>query len=137
MTPQVRIVLLAAAAVLLLAGAGWIIRLKRRTPAEKERRRRLLVNRLGRLTDGMITDFSEETIYYTYSVMGVGYSNSQSIKELGGQLPAQPASLVGPVMLKYLPRNPANSIVICEEWTGLRPGHQTPNLTRIEGEQPK
>jgi hypothetical protein len=30
------------------------------------------------------------------------------------------AALAGPAIVKYIPRNPANSIVICEEWSGLR-----------------
>jgi len=28
--------------------------------------------------------------------------------------------LVGVANLKYSPKNPANSILICEEWSGLR-----------------
>jgi hypothetical protein len=28
--------------------------------------------------------------------------------------------LIGPASLKYAPRNPANSILICERWSGLR-----------------
>jgi len=34
-------------------------------------------------------------------------------------LPAD-LSAISPVAVKYDPRNPANSIVIAEEWTGLR-----------------
>jgi hypothetical protein len=29
---------------------------------------------------------------------------------------------LGPVSVKYDPRNPANSIVVSEEWSGLRLG---------------
>ena len=36
------------------------------------------------------------------------------------QLPAEPDRLIGVVSLKYSPKNPANSILICEEWSGLR-----------------
>ena len=35
-------------------------------------------------------------------------------------LPAEPHPLLGNAGLKYSTRNPANSILICEEWSGLR-----------------
>jgi len=35
-------------------------------------------------------------------------------------LPADRMSMVGPASVKYDPRNPANSIVLCEQWSGLR-----------------
>jgi hypothetical protein len=31
-------------------------------------------------------------------------------------------ALLGPALVKFDPRNPANSIVICEEWSGLGGG---------------
>jgi len=35
-------------------------------------------------------------------------------------MPPGPQRLIGAVTLKYSPRNAANSIVVCEEWSGLR-----------------
>jgi len=35
-------------------------------------------------------------------------------------LPSNPMSVIGPAQVKFDPRNPANSIVLCEEWSGLR-----------------
>jgi hypothetical protein len=35
-------------------------------------------------------------------------------------LPAEPERLIGWSGMKYSSNNPANSILICEEWSGLR-----------------
>ena len=42
--------------------------------------------------------------------------------------------LVGPVTLKYSTRNPANSIIICEEWSGLRQRRE-PRILATGGKQ--
>ena len=90
------------------------------TPEKREQKRRLSVNRLGRLGDGIITEFSESTIYYSYTIRGVQYTASQDVSALRDRLPAEPDRLIGVASLKYAPNNPANSILICEEWSGLR-----------------
>ncbi|HEX6546127.1 MAG TPA: hypothetical protein VF023_07460 [Bryobacteraceae bacterium] len=87
---------------------------------ELERQRRLLVNQRGRIGDGLISDIRDGTIYFNYSIHGVDYQATQSVASLGDLIPAEPQRIIGPVMLKYLPRNPANSIVVCETWSGLR-----------------
>ena len=120
MTPVERLVLLALAAMALMALAAWILYRVRRTPAERERRRCDLVNRAGRMADGMVTDVGDGIVFYTYSVMGVEYTTSQDVSALEGLLPDNRNSLIGPATLKYLPRNPANSILMCEDWSGLR-----------------
>jgi len=120
MTPIERLILLALAAMALMALAAWILYRVRRIPAERERRRRELVNRAGRMADGMVTDVGDEIVFYTYSVMGVEYTTSQDVNALEGLLPDDRNLLIGPTSLKYLPRNPANSILMCEDWSGLR-----------------
>jgi hypothetical protein len=35
-------------------------------------------------------------------------------------LPEDQMSMIGPALVKFDPRNPANSIVLCEDWSGLR-----------------
>lgn len=74
----------------------------------------------GRLGDALITESSEDALYYTYSVRGVQYTASQDITNLRDRLPAEPERLIGHVSLKYATNNPANSILLCEEWSGLR-----------------
>ena len=85
-----------------------------------ERLRRLMINRLGKLGDGQILDVEGDLIVYSYSVAGVVYTASQDTTNLEQKLPADRMSMVGPVSVKFDPRNPANSIVLCEEWSGLR-----------------
>lgn len=111
---------LAVFAALMLGLAVWIVLLRRDTPEKQEMRRRLQVNLNGRLSDGIVTDVEPGTIYYAYSVAGVEYQASQDVTQLTEHLPPDHQRLIGPVTLKYSPRNPANSIVLCEKWSGLR-----------------
>lgn len=104
-----------------LAGlAAYLFTRMRRNPKDREKRRRLLVNQQGRLGDATITEVSDNTIYYEYSVRGVLYTASQDVEELRKQIPSDIERLIGPVSLKYSSNNPANSIILCEDWSGLR-----------------
>ena len=115
---SVALLVLVAAA---LAATGLYILFRiRRKPKDKEKRRRLSVNLHGRLGDATITEVQDSIIFYSYSVRGVVYTASQDISQLRQQVPTELERLIGPVSLKYSPRNPANSIIICEEWSGLR-----------------
>jgi hypothetical protein len=67
-----------------------------------------------------LTECHEDTLYYTYDVRGVHYTASQDISGLRDQLPDAPERLGGMVNMKYAAQNPANSILVCEEWSGLR-----------------
>lgn len=111
---------LAVFAGLLLAAGTWILLDRRDSPEKRERLRRRLVNLRGRLADGTVTDAVPGILYYAYAVAGVEYRTSQDVSALGSLLPPDPERLVGSVTLKYTPRNPANSIVLCESWSGLR-----------------
>jgi hypothetical protein len=115
-------VLLAGLAGALTGAAVWLIPAARRpTPAERERRRRLAVNARGRTGNATITDFREGVVCYTYFIGGVEYTAFQDVSTLTALLPADPRTLIQrPATLKYLPANPANSILVCEEWSGLR-----------------
>ena len=120
---QFGLLLLLSAILFLLA--IWIIFQVRRDPKDRERRRRLIVNQYGRLGDAMITEVAGDTLYYSYSIRGVEYTASQDISQLKQVLPDEPERLIGPVTLKYTPRNPANSIVVSESWSGL---HSAPRM---------
>jgi hypothetical protein len=95
-------------------------RSNRPTPEEIERRRRLAIQAGGKMGDGEIIDVNGNSLLYSYSVAGVNYTASQDATELRAMLPPDPMSLLGPISLKFDPRNPANSIVLCEQWSGLR-----------------
>lgn len=120
MPVDARLLVLPLSAALVTAVGAAVVFRARRGPAERERRRRLEVARRGRMRDGVVTDVVDNTIYFSYSVMGVEYAASQDVSGLRGYLPADLSAVIGPVTLKYLPANPANSIVACEEWCGLR-----------------
>ena len=112
--------LLIVAAALLTVGV-WLLFRIRRNPSDREHRRRLAVNSKGRLGDATITDADADTIYYSYSVSGVSYTASQDISQLHDLIHTDLQRLIGrPVSIKYFPRIPANSIIVCEEWSGLR-----------------
>src|SRR4051794_27163337 len=100
--------------------AVFLLRRNRITQEEKERLRRHHIYRHGRLLDGRITEIHDDTIYFAYKVSGADYQATQDITTLREKLPSEPYRAIGPVTLRYLARNPANSIVICEEWSGLR-----------------
>lgn len=110
---------LIGSAVVLIASIGLMIRLRRVNPEERERRRRLLVNQNRRSVEGLLTEASTEIIHYQYALRGVSYFASQDVRHLRDHLPEDPARLIGPVTIRYEPRNPANSIVVCELWSGL------------------
>jgi hypothetical protein len=93
---------------------------KKPGPDELERRRRMLIHQTGKLSDGEILDVDGLLILYSYSVAGVSYTVSQDATAIETLLPADRMSMVGPVLIKFIPRNPANSIVLCEGWNGVR-----------------
>jgi hypothetical protein len=114
---------LAIAAVVLLAVIGfrrW--RASRVTPEERERRRRAMLVARGKMGDAVLVEIRDDLIFFTYSVRGVEYTASQDISALRGQLPQDLSAFLA-VAVKYLSQNPANSIVLAEEWSGLRHGN--------------
>src|SRR5579871_3714199 len=104
--------------VVALALRAWLRR--RPTAEELEQQRRLALHHGGKMADAMIIDVGEATIEYSYDVRGVGYTAMQDISALQDRLPADRMSVMGPAGVKFDPRNPANSIVLCEDWSGLR-----------------
>lgn len=95
--------------------------------SKKERRRRLSIHQQGRLGEAFITGFEEALLFYSYSIGGVQYESSQDISALQERLPAAPERLLGVVNMKYMMNNPANSILLCEEWSGLRAPSKSAN----------
>ena len=111
---------LLTSAIVLIAAAVWISYNKRNSPERREQQRRLFVNREGRLGDAMIIDVMDDTLIFQYEVSGVSYTSSQDVSTLRQFLPGGIDRLIGIVAIKYMQRNPANSIVLCEVWSGLR-----------------
>jgi hypothetical protein len=111
--------MLVISSALVILGVYILYRI-RRNPKDREQRRRFAVNRYGRLGDAMITEVQNDVVFYEYTVRGVLYAASQDVSQLREHIPIDPNRLIGPVGLKYSSQNPANSIIICEEWSGLR-----------------
>jgi hypothetical protein len=131
---------IAAAATLaaaLLAAGLWLLLRKRPTPEEIERARRRLLAHAGRLVDGMLLDICEveapprsknessrnlTMLLYSYRIGGVDYESSQDITDMRDVVDASQVRAGFPCTARYLPGKPQNSIVVAEEWSGLRRG---------------
>jgi hypothetical protein len=129
-----------AGATSLLGVCVWfrISRWRRKTPEELERLRRLEVNHRGRITAGHIVDLIEHDrgerlarfVVYHYEVAGVTYEASQDVTALPDAFTDAHSSTDQPANVKYDPRKPTNSIIVCEEWSGIRAAART---RRTEG----
>jgi hypothetical protein len=89
------------------------------TPEERERERRELLVAHGKMGDATLVEVHGDVLFYSYEVRGVEYTASQDISMLKQYIP-QDLSASGPVAVRYDARNPANSIVLAEQWSGLR-----------------
>jgi hypothetical protein len=90
------------------------------SPAERERRRRNALVARGKITDATLVEIQDTVLVYTYLVRGVEYTASQDVASLGAHMPSGMGLGVGPVSVRYSSGNPANSIVLDENWSGLR-----------------
>ena len=112
-------VALAALLVVLLAIIGYRAWQRSRVTAEeRERRRCAHLVATGKISDAMLVEIRENLVFYSYGVRGVEYTASQDISRLDKA--AVDFSGVSSMSVRYDPRNPANSIVVAEEWSGLR-----------------
>lgn len=114
---------------------------------EAERDRRSFLNRVGRIVDGQVLEvveasaeqsqpahtglfgkrnaertkaLSHKMLLYTYSISGVTYEAAQDISGLEEQACLERVVAGQPVGVKYDPANPSNSILIADDWSGLR-----------------
>lgn len=107
----------------------WLLRRHRPTPEELERTRRDFLAQFGRLVDGMLLDVRElddgngrtiTLLFYSYTTGGVEYECSQDvtvIREAAKPTQVRPGF---PCYVRYQQGSPQNSIVVAEEWSGLR-----------------
>jgi hypothetical protein len=111
---------LAGAAVTLLAILGYRAwKAAHVAPEERERRRRAMLVARGKMGDAELVEVRDNLIFFSYAVRGVEYAASQDVSSLKNLMPQDLSTIVA-VGVKYLPANPANSIVLAEEWNGLR-----------------
>jgi hypothetical protein len=112
----------------------WALMRKRPTEEELERMRREQLVKSGRIIDGTILDISEfdspvedgeaggarQLILYKYEIAGVTYECSQDVTHLKDYVDIHQLRLAFPCSVRYEPRCPSNSIVVAENWSGLR-----------------
>ena len=73
----------------------------------------------GKVGDAVLAEIRDNLLLYTYDVRGVAYTASQDVSRLQDRLPRD-ISALGVVAVKYDRKNPANSIILAEDWSGLR-----------------
>jgi arginine/ornithine N-succinyltransferase beta subunit len=122
----------------------WLALHKRPTAEELERARRQFLAQSGRLVDGMLLDICEvpaedgrtlTMLLFSYRISGVDYECSQDITGMGDVVNVAEVRAGFPCTVRYQPGNPQNSIVIAEEWTGLRIG--IPRLPAFNDPDPR
>jgi hypothetical protein len=121
--------MIAIAGAGLLFGAKVWARSRRKSPDQRERERRMRISEMGRITDGTVIDVNEmqmngsgelQLLIYHYDVAGVSYEASQDVSSLRHMVDLHSCRAGLMTSIKYDPGNPGNSIVISENWTGLR-----------------
>ncbi|HZB87434.1 MAG TPA: hypothetical protein VE291_02145 [Terracidiphilus sp.] len=126
--------------VIVAGTAVWWVRRRRPTPDELERARRAALAATGRLVDGMLLDICEmqtpdgrnlTLLEYSYRIGGVEYECSQDITAMRETVDSTQVRAGFPCSVRYQQRSPLNSIVVAEEWSGLR--DRLPNLPGRSG----
>ncbi len=115
------------------AGMSYLMTRKKPSAEELERERRDLLAATGRIVDGSITETQwsgdipgpvPNTLIYRYRASGVTYECAQDVSPLAEHVRHVRIDL--PVQVRFDPRNPGNSIVVAENWSGLRIDHANP-----------
>jgi hypothetical protein len=115
-------------------------------PEDAERKRRLHLNQIGRIAEGQVVEFAEHPpeppapkkmafgsrarplahdgprhlVSYSYAISGVTYHTAQDITGLEGQVRFERLVTGQPASIKYDPANPSDSILVADDWSGLR-----------------
>ena len=115
-------------------------------PEIEERKRRLHLNLIGRIAEGQVVELAQHSappaevrrgvlgtrarplhdsgprslVSYSYSISGVTYHTAQDITGLESQVRVERLVTGYPTSVKYDPANPSDSIVVADDWSGLR-----------------
>jgi hypothetical protein len=122
-------------AAIAIGVGGIVLYLSRRqqpSAEDLERERRLALVKTGRIIDGTVLDTSEvsenesghpgglQLILYKYEIAGVVYECSQDVSAMSGFVDLHDCRLGFPCSIRYDPHQPENSIIVAENWSGLR-----------------
>jgi hypothetical protein len=123
---------LAAAGICLGGVAVYMAMRKRPSAEEMERARRDYLVQTGRIIDGTLLDISDldaaesgrdigmQLILYKYEIGGVVYECSQDVTLLRDMVNIYDCRLGFPCSVRYDTHKPENSIIVAENWSGLR-----------------
>ncbi len=144
---MLRWALIAAGAAVVFG--GLLTRRHPADPAKRERLRRARLNQIGRIIEGQIleiidapaaappaarglfrrrqrtppaapTEATRTLVCYSYSISGVTYQAAQDITGLEERAVLDRLVAGQVTSVKYDPGNPGNSILVAENWSGLR-----------------
>jgi hypothetical protein len=113
---------------------------------EIERKRRLHLNQIGRIAEGQVVELVQHAperqekkrflfgsrarplsnvgprhfVSYSYAISGVTYHTAQDISGLQSQVRFERLVAGQPASVKYDPANPSDSILVADDWSGLR-----------------
>src|SRR3981189_2504265 len=119
-------------------------------PEEIERKRRLHLNQIGRIAEGQVVELAahapepreksknlfrsqpqplddmspRQLVSYSYAISGVTYHTAQDITGLERRIRLDKLVAGQPASIKYDPSNPTDSILVADDWSGLRCGSQ-------------
>jgi hypothetical protein len=118
---------------------GWLVisfvKKRRLSPAELDRRRRAKILRDSRSAEVTLTDYDGATAQYSYSAGGVVYQSSQDFSLLRTAPPAA-EELTGSIVCRYATKNPGNSLILDESWSGLASSKKSiPNPLEDKGQK--
>lgn len=95
---------------------GQVVELNQQAPEPKEERRAILSSRSHPLTD----DRPRYMVSYSYSISGVTYHTAQDVTGLESQVHFDRLMAGQQASVKYDPANPSDSILVADDWSGLR-----------------
>lgn len=140
--------LLAVAAVFAGGALIWL-RGRPQDPVEAERQRCLHLNRVGRIIEGQVLEVIEQAVpaaavrpalffrrrkspaldkgirsrtlvFYSYHISGVSFESAQDVSGLEERACIRSVVMRQPASVKYDPANPGNSILVADDWSGLK-----------------
>jgi len=135
-----------AAAIAAIAMVAYAFFRPSEPPENLERKRRLQLNQIGRIAEGQVVDVVEHPpeeppkskglfgsrapvvvdnrprhlVSYSYAISGVTYHTAQDITGLESQIKFERLVTGQPASIKYDPSNPTDSIIVADDWSGLR-----------------